>query len=105
VIQGVETGARASAHVLAAQAAAFDQALLATSAASDAYAVVERLYREGLVDLLALLDAQTALRVSEELAADAAYDVVDASLDLQRAVGSFAALPVSVVTDPDALVD
>ena len=105
VIQGVETGARASAHVLAASAAAFEQALLAAEAASEAYGVVERLYREGLVDLLDLLDAQTALRVSEELAADAAYDVVEASIGLQRATARFAALDRSIVTDPDALVD
>ena len=105
VVQGVETGARASAHVLAASAASFDQALLAAEAASDAYAVVERLYREGLASLLALLDAQTALRVSEELAADAAYDVVEASLGVQRATARFAALDQSIVTDPDLLVD
>ncbi len=105
VVQGVETGARASAHVLSANAAAFEQALLAADAAAEAYRVAERLYREGLVDLLGLLDAQTALRVSEELAADAAYDVVEASIDLQRATARFAALERSIVTDPERLLD
>ena len=105
VRQGVATGARASAAVLSASAAAFEQSLQAAAAAAESYRIIERLYREGQTSLLDVLDVETGLRVAEELAAQAAYDVAEAAVDLQRATGAFAALPQSSVTDPDAVLD
>ena len=105
VRQGVATGARASAEILSANAAAFDQSLAAAAAAAESYRIVERLYREGQTSLLDVLDVQTGLRVAEELAAQAAYDVAQAAVDLQRATGAFAALAQSSVTDPDVILD
>ena len=104
VRQGVATGARASAERLSANAAAFDQSLDAAAAAAESYRIVQALYREGLTSLLDVLDAQTGLRVAEQLAAQAAYDVAEAAIGLQRATGSFDALPDPSVTDPDAVL-
>ncbi|MEM0961198.1 MAG: TolC family protein [Bacteroidota bacterium] len=105
VIQGVQVGARAAAQQLSANAAAFEQSLEAARAAQEAYDVVSELYREGLASLLDLLDAETALRIAEQLAAQSAFDVVESTIGLQRATGAFDALDDSRVTDPDAVLN
>ncbi|MEM8558242.1 MAG: TolC family protein [Bacteroidota bacterium] len=90
--QRLTQGVRTSAALLGTSYAAYNEAEDAADAAASAYADVARLYREGLVGVTALVEAQEALRLTQELAAAAAYEVAGAYVDLQRTSGSFDAL-------------
>lgn len=90
--QQLTQGVRTSAALLGTSYAAYNEAEDAADAAASAYADVARLYREGLVGVTALVEAQEALRLTQELAAAAAYEVAGAYVDLQRTTGSFDAL-------------
>ncbi|MEM9664171.1 MAG: TolC family protein [Bacteroidota bacterium] len=90
--QRLEQGARTATTLLATSYAAYVQTELATAAAAEAYDDVARLYREGVVSVTALVEAQEALRLSEELTAAAAYDVAAAYVELQQTTGRFDAL-------------
>ncbi|MEO1572616.1 MAG: TolC family protein [Bacteroidota bacterium] len=99
VQQQLALGARAAATQLGTTHAAYRQAEDAARSAAVAYADVARLYREGVVGVTALVEAQEGLRITQELAASAAYDVAEAYVDLQRATGRFDALDRPDVAD------
>ncbi|MEL6613920.1 MAG: TolC family protein, partial [Bacteroidota bacterium] len=102
VQQQLALGARAAATQLGTTHAAYRQAEDAARAAAEAYEDVARLYREGVVGVTALVEAQEGLRITQELAANAAYDVAEAYVDLQRATGRFDALDRLDVADPSS---
>ncbi|MEM6335401.1 MAG: TolC family protein, partial [Bacteroidota bacterium] len=95
VVQQLVQGSRSAAAILSATYAAYGQAEEAARAAREAYDDVSQLYREGLVGVTDLVAAQEALRLTEGLVSTAAYDVVDAYIDLQRVSGSFDVLSES----------
>ncbi|MEM8600813.1 MAG: TolC family protein [Bacteroidota bacterium] len=105
VQQQLALGARAAATQLGTSHAAYGQAEDAARAAAAAYADVAQLYREGVVGVTALVEAQEGLRITQELAANAAYDVAEAYVDLQRATGRFDALDGSDPTTSDPTAD
>ncbi|MEM1044309.1 MAG: TolC family protein [Bacteroidota bacterium] len=102
VEQRLTQGVRTAAALLGASHAAYSEAEEAAAAAAEAYADVARLYREGIAGVTELVEAQEALRLTEELAAASAYEVAGAYVDLQRAVGSFDALDEPLLPTADA---
>lgn len=89
VAEKIEQRIRSALHVAGASYAGIEQARLAADAAHKTLGLVQDSYREGVVSILDLIDAQNAALISDEVAANAIYDFIIDLMEMERSVGKF----------------
>jgi outer membrane protein len=89
VAEKIEQRIRSALHVAGASYAGIEQARLAAEAAHKTLGLVQDSYREGVVSILDLIDAQNAALISDEVAANAVYDFIIDLMEVERSVGEF----------------
>ncbi len=88
----IEQWIRTATLAARASKASIEQTRLAAAAAEKNLALVSDAYTRGALSILELLDAQTAFRVADQLAANAVYDFLLDVMEAQRASGGFECL-------------
>ncbi len=89
VAEKIEQRIRSALHLAGASYAGIEQARLAADAAHKTLDLVQDSYREGVISLLDLIDAQNAALISDEVAANAVYDFIIDLMEVERSVGEF----------------
>ena len=89
VAEKIEQRIRSALHLAGASYAGIEQARLAAEAAHKTLGLVKDSYREGVVSILDLIDAQNAALISDEVAANAVYDFIIDLMEVERSIGEF----------------
>lgn len=80
---------RSTMHIAGASYAGIEQARAASEAARKNLELVTDAYRSVAVSIITLIDAQNSALISEQAAANAAYDFMLDLMNVERAVGQF----------------
>ena len=89
VAEKIDQRIRSALHLTGASYAGIEQARLAADAAHKTLNLVQDSYREGVVSILDLIDAQNAALISDEVAANAVYDFIIDLMEVERSIGEF----------------
>jgi outer membrane protein TolC len=89
VAEVTEQKIRSALHGAGASFASIDLAQESLDSARQNLELVADSYRQGLVSIVELIDAQSSTLVSEQVAANAIYDYLVDLMNVQRAVGRF----------------
>lgn len=89
IAQEIDTGVRSELHAASAAATAVRLTERAAKAAQGNLDLVRDLYRQGSVDIITLVDAQSRRLIADLRAVDARYDLLIAILRVDRASGHF----------------
>lgn len=89
IAEKIEQRIRSALHLAGASYAGIEQARLSAEAAHKTLELVQDSYREGVLSILDLIDAQNAALISDEVAANAVYDFIIDLMGVERSIGEF----------------